>query len=58
MQIEDWGLKRIIVFRAAAIQAGLPNQAVQHQWPVPGFPMDETATIWWGRDDLRLHNPT
>jgi hypothetical protein len=46
------------VFRAAAIQAGLPNQAIPHQWPVPGFPLDETVTIWWGRDDLRLHNPT
>lgn len=46
------------VFRAAAIQVGLPNQAIPHQWPVPGFPMDETVTIWWGRDDLRLHNPS
>ncbi len=45
-------------FRAAALQAGLPNQAIPHQWPVPGFTMDETVTIWWGRDDLRLNNPT
>jgi hypothetical protein len=46
------------VFRAAAIQAGLPNQAIPHEWPIPGFPLDETVTIWWGRDDLLVHNPT
>ena len=46
------------VFRAAAIQAGLPNQAIPHQWPIPGFPLDETVTIWWGRDDLTVHNTT
>jgi hypothetical protein len=46
------------VFRAASIQAGLPNQAIPHQWPIPGFPVDETVTIWWGRDDLLIHNPT
>jgi hypothetical protein len=46
------------VFRAAAIRAGLPNQAAPHQWPVPGFPMDETVTIWWGSADLLLHNTT
>jgi hypothetical protein len=46
------------VFRAAAIQAGLPNQAIPHQWPIPGFPLDETVTIWWGRDDLLIHNTT
>ena len=46
------------VFRGAAIQAGLPNQAIPHQWPIPGFPLDETVTIWWGRDDLLIHNPT
>jgi hypothetical protein len=46
------------VFRAAAIQAGLPNQAIPHQWPIPGFPLDETVTIWWGRDDLLVHNST
>ncbi len=46
------------VFRAAAIQAGLPNQAIPHQWPIPGFTLDETVTIWWGSDDLRVHNNT
>ena len=45
-------------FRAAAIQAGLSNQAIPHQWPVPGFPMNETVTIWWGQYDLLLHNTT
>jgi len=44
------------VFRAAAIQAGLPTQAIPHQWPVPGFPLNETVTIWWGQYDLRVHN--
>jgi vancomycin resistance protein YoaR len=44
------------VFRAAVIQAGLPNQAIPHHWPIPGFPLDETVTIWWGRDDLLVHN--
>jgi hypothetical protein len=46
------------VFRAAAIQAGLPNQAFPHQWPIPGFPMGETVTIWWGQYDLLVHNTT
>ncbi len=46
------------VFRAAAIQAGLPNQAIPHQWPIPGFTPDETVNIWWGRDDLLVHNNT
>jgi hypothetical protein len=45
-------------FRAAAIQAGLSNQAIPHQWPIPGFPLNETVTIWWGQYDLLLHNTT
>ncbi len=45
-------------FRAAAIRAGLPNQASPHRWPVPGFPMDETANIWWGSADLLVKNTT
>jgi hypothetical protein len=46
------------LFRAAAMHAGLPNRAKPHSWPVPGFNLNETVSIWWGRDDLVLHNPT
>jgi len=46
------------VIRAAAIRAGLPNQAKPHRYPVPGFPLAETVNIWWGRDDLTVQNPT
>lgn len=46
------------VIRAAAIRAGLPNQAKPHRYPIPGFPLAETVNIWWGRDDLTVHNPT
>jgi hypothetical protein len=46
------------VFRAAVIQAGLPNQANPHRWPIPGFPLNETVNIWWGTDDLLVHNTT
>ena len=46
------------VFRAASIQAGLPTQASPHRWPITGFPLDETVTIWWGIADLVVHNNT
>ena len=46
------------VFRVAAIQAGLPTEAKPHLWPIPGFPLSQTVNIWWGRDDLRIDNPT
>jgi hypothetical protein len=46
------------VFRAAAIRAGLPNQAHPHRWPIPGFPLTESVNIWWGRDDLAIENTT
>lgn len=46
------------VIRGAAIRAGLPNHAVPHRYPVPGFPLAETVNIWWGRDDLTVQNPT
>lgn len=46
------------VFRGAAIQAGLPNQAKPHKYPIPGFPLDQTVNIWWGRDDLIIKNDT
>ena len=46
------------VFRAAAIQAGLPTQASPHRWPIPGFPLNETVNIWWGQYDLLVHNTT
>lgn len=44
------------VFRGAAIQAGLPNQAKPHRYPIPGFALAETVNIWWGRDDLIIRN--
>jgi hypothetical protein len=46
------------VFRGAAIQAGLPAEAKPHLWPIPGFQLSETVNIWWGRDDLLVHNTT
>jgi hypothetical protein len=46
------------VMRAAAIKAGLPTQAIPHKHPVPGFPQNETVTIWWGTYDLVIRNPT
>jgi len=46
------------VFRAAAIQAGLPTEARLHALPIPGFPQDQTVNIYWGRDDLLVHNTT
>jgi len=46
------------VFRGAAMQAGLPAEAKPHLWPIPGFPLSQTVNIWWGRDDLRIDNPT
>ena len=45
-------------FRAAAIQAGLPTEARPHAGPIPGFPLEETVNIWWGRDDLVVRNTT
>lgn len=44
------------VFRGAAIKAGLAAEARQHRWPIPGFSPDETVNIYWGRDDLVVHN--
>jgi VanW like protein len=46
------------VFRGAAIQAGLPTEAKSHLWPIPGFQLSETVNIWWGQDDLLVHNAT
>lgn len=46
------------VFRAAALQAGLPTEARPHARPIPGFPLDQTVNIYWGRDDLLVHNST
>lgn len=46
------------VFRGAAIQGGLPNQAKPHRYPIPGFALAETVNIWWGRDDLIIRNDT
>lgn len=46
------------VFRAAAEQAGLPVKAKTHAWPIPGFPLEQTVNIFWGRDDLLVHNDT
>ncbi len=46
------------LFRAAADAAGLPTQAHPHARPIPGFSDQETVNIWWGRDDLVVHNNT
>jgi hypothetical protein len=46
------------VFRGAATKGGLPNQAKQHRYPIPGFALAETVNIWWGRDDLTIRNDT
>lgn len=46
------------VFRAAAIQAGLPAESRPHAWPIPGFTQNKTVNIYWGRDDLLVHNTT
>ena len=44
------------VFRAAAVQAGLPVTSRQHATPIPGFSLQESVNILWGRDDLIVHN--
>ncbi len=46
------------VFRGAAIRANLPTHARQHLYPIPGFPLNQTVNIWWGRDDLKIDNTT
>ena len=46
------------VFRAAAIHADLPTQAIPHRYPIPGFPLNQTVTIWWGQYDLTIKNTT
>lgn len=46
------------LFRAAAVGAGLPVESHPHATPIPGFPLDQTVNIYWGRDDLLVHNPT
>jgi hypothetical protein len=43
-------------FRGAAIDAGLPTQARPHRWPIPGFALEKTVNVYWGRDDLVVHN--
>lgn len=44
------------VFRAAAVQAGLPVESSPHTPPIPGFSAEESVNIFWGRDDLVVHN--
>ena len=44
------------VFRAAAVQAGLPVESRPHAPPIPGFSSEESVNIFWGRDDLVVHN--
>ena len=46
------------VFRAAAVQAGLPVESRQHATPIPGFSLGESVNILWGRDDLVVDNNT
>ncbi len=43
-------------FRAAAMKAGLATKASPHRTPIPGFPQNETANIWWGTYDLVIRN--
>ncbi len=43
-------------FRAAAMKAGLETKATPHRRPIPGFPQNETANIWWGTYDLVIRN--
>ncbi len=43
-------------FRAAAMHAGLETKATLHRRPIPGFPQNETANIWWGTYDLVIQN--
>jgi hypothetical protein len=46
------------VFRAAAIQAGLPSESRPHAWPIHGFAQNQTVNIYWDRDDLLVRNTT
>lgn len=46
------------VFRAAATQAGLLAESLPHARPFPGYPLEQTVNIWWGRDDLVIRNTT
>ncbi len=46
------------VFRGAAVDAGLLTRSKPHARPFPGYSLDETVNIWWGRDDLVVHNTT
>ncbi len=46
------------LFRAAAVRAGLPVTSRPHARPIPGFSLEETVNILWGRDDLVVRNPT
>ena len=46
------------VFRAAAVQAGLPATSRRHATPIPGFTLEESVNILWGRNDLVVHNNT
>lgn len=46
------------VFRGAAVQAGLPAESRSHATPIPGFTLEESVNILWGRDDLAVHNNT
>lgn len=45
-------------FRAAAAQAGLSTESLPHARPFPGYPLEQTVNIWWGRDDLVVRNTT
>ncbi len=45
-------------FRAAAVQAGLSATSRRHATPFPGFALEESVNILWGRDDLIVHNNT
>ena len=44
------------VFNAAAQAAGLPTHYNRHRTPYPGYTVDQSVNIYWGRDDLRVQN--
>ncbi len=46
------------IFNAAAIKAGLPSEWHRHSVPIPGFAWNISVDIYWGSDDLIIHNNT
>jgi hypothetical protein len=44
------------LFREAADVAGLPTHYRTHATPIPGYSLQESVNILWGRDDLVVDN--